>query len=193
MSSDLNEESSFVSTQGKLLVSAPDLGDDNFDQAVIFVVEHDQDGAVGLVLNRPSSTDVSEHLPDLADGAVSPAVFFVGGPVSVGGLLALGRRQLNSNLVNAVSIDGPLVRVDPEALVNDQVEGVEAVRLYTGYSGWAPGQLDAELASGVWYVLSAMPDDVLCSSPDALWRSVMKRQGGRLASQSLFPDNPHAN
>ena len=138
-----SEESSFVSRQGKLLVSAPDLGDDNFNQAVIFVVEHDQDGAVGLVLNRPSGTDVAEHLPDLAGAAVSPSVFFVGGPVSVGGLLALGRRRLGSDLVNAVRIDGPLVMVDPEALVNDEVEGVEAVRLFTGYSAWAPGQLDA--------------------------------------------------
>lgn len=182
-----------MSTQGKLLVSAPDLGDDNFDQSVIFVIEHDAAGAAGLVLNRPSGTDVVEHLPDLVDEVVSPVVFFIGGPVSVGGLLALGRRRLDSDLVNAVSIDGPLVIVDPEALVNDNVSGVEAVRLYTGYSGWGAGQLDAELASGVWYVMSAMPDDVLCSNPDELWRSVMKRQGGRLASQSLFPQNPHAN
>ncbi len=181
------------STHGKLLVSVPDIGDDNFDQSVIFMVEHDEAGAVGLVLNRPSETEVGEHLPRLVDSVVSPAVFFIGGPVSVGGLLALGRRGLDADLVNAHSVAGPLVIVDPEALVNDNVLGVEAVRLYTGYSGWGPGQLDAELASGVWNVVSAMPDDVLCSNPDDLWRSVMKRQGGRLASQSLFPQNPHAN
>lgn len=185
--------SGFSSTQGKLLVSVPDLGDDNFDKTVILVIEHDEAGAVGLVLNRPSETEVSEHLPDLVDLIVSPEMFFIGGPVSVGGLLALGRRRLGAELVNAVGLDGPIVIVDPEALVNGEVKGVEAVRLFTGYSGWGEGQLDAELKSGVWHVVSAMPDDVLCSTPADLWRSVMKRQGGRLASQSLFPENPHAN
>lgn len=185
--------SGFASTQGKLLVSVPDLGDDNFDKTVILVIEHDEAGAVGLVLNRPSETEVSEHLPDLVDLIVSPEMFFIGGPVSVGGLLALGRRRLGAELVNAVGLDGPIVIVDPEALVNGEVKGVEAVRLFTGYSGWGEGQLDAELKSGVWHVVSAMPDDVLCSTPADLWRSVMKRQGGRLASQSLFPENPHAN
>ncbi len=182
-----------MSTQGKLLVSVPDLGDDNFDRAVILVVEHNDEGAIGLVLNHPSETEVAEHLPDLVDSVVSPAVFFVGGPVSIGGLLALGRRGLDADLVNAVGVEGPIVMVDPEALVNGNVEGVELIRLYTGYSGWGEGQLDAELASGVWHVIGAMPDDVLCSNPADLWRLVMKRQGGRLASQSLYPQNPHAN
>ena len=75
-----------------MLVSIPDLGDDNFDQSVVLVIEHDDEGALGLVLNRPSATPVAEHLPDLVPLLASPAMFFVGGPVAVGGLLALGRR-----------------------------------------------------------------------------------------------------
>jgi len=182
-----------VSTQFHLLISAPDLGDGNFDQTVVLVVEHDSDGALGLVLNRPSGTEVSEHLPDLMPLTVSPPVFFVGGPVSIGGMLALGRRSLDAEPRNVAPIDGPLVMVDPEALVNGEVEGIDAVRLYTGYSGWSAGQLDAELASGAWHVVRALPDDVLCVEPESLWRCVMKRQGGRLASQALYPDDLSAN
>lgn len=182
-----------VSTRFKLLVSAPDLGDDNFDQTVVLVMEHDTDGALGLVLNRPSGTEVAEHLPDLMPLTVSPRVFFVGGPVSIGGLLALGLRSLDAETRNVAPIDGPLVMVDPEALVNGEVEGIDAVRLYTGYSGWSAGQLDAELASGAWHIVRVIPDDVLCIEPEGLWRSVMRRQGGRLASQALYPDDLSAN
>ena len=183
-----------VSTRFQLLVSVPDLGDDNFDQTVVLMIEHDADGALGLVLNRPTSTPVQEHLPALEPLVISPPMFFLGGPVSVGGLLALGRRRLGAGeLEHVVAIDGPLVIVDPEALVNGEVDGLDAVRLYTGYSGWSAGQLDAEIASGAWHVVAAMPDDVLCADPEALWRSVMRRQGGRLASQSLYPDDLSVN
>ena len=181
------------STRYQLLVSVPDLGDENFDQTVVYVVEHDEDGALGIVLNRPSETPVVDHLPDLDGSLVSPPVFFVGGPVALGGLLALGRRQLDAETAHAAPLHGPLALVDPEALVNGEVEGVDALRLYTGYSGWGPGQLDAEVAAGAWHVVDALPDDVLCAEPDALWRSIMRRQGGRLASQGLYPDDPSVN
>lgn len=190
---DRAEETEFASTAGMLLVSVPDLGDDNFDRTVVFMVEHDSDGALGLILNRPSDTAVSDHLPELAESTVSPQVFFVGGPVSIGGLMALGRRTLDGELDHAVSITGPVVMVDPHALVNGNVQGVEALRLFTGYSGWGAGQLDAEIDSGVWYVLESMTDDVLCVDPDSLWRNVMKRQGGKLASQSLYPEDLSVN
>ncbi len=177
----------------KLLVSAPDLGDENFDQTVVLLLEHDAEGALGLVLNRPTSSEVSEHLPDWAEMAVSPAFFFFGGPVSVGSLLAIGRHQLGASSRNVQTLIGPLVIVDPAALITGEVEGLDALRLLTGYSGWSAGQLDAELASGAWHVVSPLPDDVLCSDPDALWRSIMRRQGGKLASQGLYPEDLSAN
>ncbi len=194
MSGAAEHDGGAASTRFQLLVSVPDLGDDNFDQTVVLMIEHDPEGALGLVLNRPTSTPVEDHLPGVAPLVISPPVFFLGGPVAVGGLLALGRRGLGVlEPEHVVAIDGPLVIVDPEALVNDEVEGLDAVRLFTGYSGWSAGQLDAELASGAWHVVTAMPDDVLCADPEALWRSVMRRQGGRLASQSLYPDDLSVN
>ena len=87
---------------------------------------------------------------------------------------------------------GPIVLVQPDALLGE-VAGVDVVRLFTGYSGWGPRQLDAELAAGAWHVIDAMPDDVFCVDPEGLWRSVMRRQGGRLASQGLYPDDVSVN
>ena len=181
------------SARHQLLVSVPDLGDENFDRTVVFMVEHDADGALGLVLNRPSSTAVADHLEDLPAAVGEPPVFFVGGPVEVGGLLALGLRRLGAEPRGAVTVDGPLAMVDPEALVTGEVDGIDVVRIYTGYSGWGPGQLDHEVAQGVWHVVEALPDDVFTADPERLWRSVMRRQGGRLASMGLYPDDPALN
>ncbi len=181
------------SAERQLLVSVPDTGDDNFEQSVVLVLEHDEGGAFGIVLNRPSATDVSDHLDDVGVPIVAPEVFFVGGPVSIGGLMAVGRRRMGAELEHATILDGPLVVVDAQSLVNGEVRGVELVRLFTGYSGWSAGQLDAELAAGAWYLVEATPDDVLCADPEQLWRQVMRRQGGRIASQGLFPDDVSVN
>lgn len=190
---NIGQDPEFESCTRRLLVSVPDLADDNFDRTVIYMVEHDEHGAVGLVLNRPSETAVHEHLPMIADEVLSPSVFFVGGPVAIGSLMALGRRRIDADAPRAVSLDGPLVMVDPEALLENHLDGLEALRLFTGYSGWAPGQLDAELNSGVWHVVEAMTDDVLCADPEGLWRAVMRRQGGKLASQALYPEDLSTN
>ncbi len=130
---------------------------------------------------------------DLAPMLASPPWFFVGGPVAVGGILALGRRTMGVEASHVTDVAGPIVMVEPEALINGEVQGLDVVRLFTGYSGWAPGQLDAELTSGAWHVVRALPDDVFCVEPEQLWRSVMRRQGGRLASQALFPDDVSVN
>lgn len=180
-------------TAGQLLVSIPDLGDENFDQTVVLMIEHDEGGALGLVLNRPSATPVAEHLPELVPVLASPAMFFMGGPVAVGGLLALGRRAVGGVATHATELAGPVVLVEPQALLDGEVEGLDVARMFTGYSGWAPGQLDAELTSGAWHQLPALPDDVFTSDPEHLWRSVMRRQGGRLASQGLYPDDISVN
>lgn len=177
----------------RLLVSVPDLGDPNFEQSVVFVVEHNDDGALGLVVNQPADSEVLEHLPDLGIPVIEPAVFFAGGPVAPGAVLSLGRRSAVGELRHAVALTGPVVLVDIERLVDGEVEGVDGLRLFTGYSGWSPGQLDAEIAAGVWFVVDAGPDDVLCAEPGELWRRVLRRQGGRLGAVALYPEDPNLN
>ncbi|MFM7068655.1 MAG: YqgE/AlgH family protein [Actinomycetes bacterium] len=174
-------------------MSAPDLGDGNFDRTVVYVLDHDEDGAMGLVLNRPTGVDVADHIEDLHVSLTAPPEFFGGGPVAEAAILALGLRELDTPLEHAVVVDGPVVVVDPEALVAGQTRGVGSVRLYTGYSGWSAGQLEHELALGVWFVAEALPDDVFSSDPESLWRAVMRRQGGKLASIGLYPDDPGLN
>ena len=140
--------------------------------------------------------EAREPWPELRAPVLSPAVFFVGGPVAVGGVLALGRRRLGSGsdpTGPVAPLPGSLALIDMEALLDGRVDGIDAVRLFTGYSGWAAGQLDAEIAAGAWHVVTALPDDVLCGDPGSLWRSVMRRQGGRTAAQGLFPEDPSVN
>jgi len=177
----------------KLLVSVPDLGDPNFDQAVIYVVDHGPDGALGLVVNQPGPTAIETHLPHLGIPVLEPQVFFNGGPVAPGAVLSLGRRTAGAELTGAVVMSGPVVLVDIEYLVDGNVEGVDGLRLYAGYSGWSPGQLDAEIDAGVWYVIDAGPDDVLCARPEDLWRSVLRRQGGTIGAVGLYPADPTQN
>jgi putative transcriptional regulator len=177
---------------GRLLVATPLLNDPNFARTAIFVAEHTPDGALGVVLNRPSQTDVAEVLPLWQDAVSSPAVVFVGGPVSPEGALALGRVggqppdgfQSVVDGFGVVDLDG-----DP-ALLAPLLAGL---RVFAGYSGWGPGQLDSEVEEGAWYVLTGAPDDVFCSRPDVLWRDILRRQGGDLALVSTFPADPTLN
>jgi putative transcriptional regulator len=181
------------SLAGRLLVATPLLNDPSFARTAVFIAEHSADGALGVVLNRPSQTDVSDVLP-LWDIAVSsPQVVFVGGPVSPEGALAIGRVggtppesgfQPVVDGFGVVDLDG-----DPTVLAPH----LAAMRVYAGYAGWGPGQLDAEVDEGAWYVVDGAPDDVFCRRPDVLWRDVLRRQGGDLALVSTFPADPTLN
>ena len=181
------------SLAGRLLVATPLMNDPNFARTAVFVAEHSEDGALGVVLNRPSQTDVSEVLPLWDTVVTSPAVVFVGGPVSPDGALALGR--IGGSLPEAgfqpvvhgfgvVDLDGDPALLSPH---------LAALRVFAGYSGWGPGQLDDEIEEGAWYVVDGAPDDVFCSRPDVLWRDVLRRQGGDLAMVSTFPPDPSLN
>jgi putative transcriptional regulator len=176
------------STARRLLVSVPTLADPNFFRSVVFIIEHTNEGALGLVLNQPTETALGDVLDAWGPYGAPPAVAFVGGPVqqheAVIGLARVGG-------VDASDAWQPLLgRVGTVDLARDPVDthpDVEAVRVFAGYSGWAPGQLDAELEAGGWLVVDALPDDLLTSDPSGLWRVVLRRQGGDLAMQANYP------
>ena len=180
--------------KGRLLVASPTLRDPNFARAVVLMLEHsDEDGALGLVLDRPSLTSVAEVLPAWAPLAAEPAVAFVGGPVSPNAAVCLGWSPAGSEPKGWTAIDGPLGIVDlsqdPAALSG----ALERVRVYAGYAGWGSAQLEAEIALGAWYVVDAMPADPFVGDPQLLWRHVLRRQGGSLALVSMFPPDPALN
>ena len=179
--------------KGRLLVAAPTLLDPNFDRTVVLVLEHGDEGAVGLVLNRPTETEVDEPLPAWRWKAASPPVVFVGGPVSQTAAIALGRSSTSGTVSDGFApLFAGLGTVDV-ARDPDAVGDVESVRVFAGYSGWGAGQLEDEIDEGAWIVVDADPTDALSDDPDDLWRRVLRRQGGTTAWLSNCPPDPTMN
>ena len=182
-----------MTTTGRLLVAEPMLGDPNFDRTVVLVLQHTPDGALGLVLNRPTDVPVVEALPTWGGLATDPAVLHIGGPVEEHSGWCLARARDVDALEGFVPVLGDLGLVDLE-LDPDHVEAsFSAVRLYAGYSGWGPGQLEHELAQDAWFVADAEPDDPFLPDGPGLWRRILARQGGPLARLALFPPDPSLN
>jgi putative transcriptional regulator len=158
---------------GHLLVATPDLGDGNFSHTVVLVLEHGDEGTLGVVLNRPRVIDVHAVLPQWGGLAADPPVLFTGGPVQADqAVIGLGRGTGGGQEVL------PGIRVlDLESEPADHPD-IEVVRLFVGYAGWGSGQLDSEIADGGWFVVDADPEDPFTKEPDGLWRAVLHRQGG---------------
>lgn len=182
-------------TKGRLLVATPPLDDPNFDRAVVYMLEHRDDGALGVIINRPSDEALTEPLERWADLQATPDALFLGGPVETDALIALA--LANEPVENETDELSPVSgRVASADLTGDPafVAGVVgSVRVFRGYAGWGPGQLEGEIESGSWLVIDAEPDDVFASRPDELWRDVLRRQGGRLAWLADAPDDLSAN
>jgi putative transcriptional regulator len=189
-----DSQETFVSLAGKLLVAFPRLLDPNFFRTVTLILEHNQEGALGLVLNRPSETPVSDPLPLWGHLAAQPPVVFVGGPVSPGAAICLAHVEEPDKETSSFhklfghigSID---LRKDP---VESEVE-VNQIRVFSGYAGWGPGQLETEIHEGGWLVADAMESDVLVADPENLWHNVLKRQKGNVRILATYPIEPNLN
>jgi putative transcriptional regulator len=182
-----------VSLTGRLLVATPALADPNFDRTVVLLLDHDEDGSLGVVVNRPTPVDVTDVLPPWSDLATAPGVVFQGGPVALdsalglatvpGGAEPLGWRRVHGG-IGLVDLDAP-----PEVLAAE----LGSLRIFAGYAGWGPGQLEAELTDGAWYVVDSEPGDAFSPHPEGLWRAVLRRQPGSLALVATYPDDPAMN
>jgi len=182
-------------TKGRLLLATPPLDDPNFDRTVVYVLEHREDGALGVVINRPTGETLTEPLDRWSDLQAAPASIFLGGPVEPDALiaLALANRPVDEPSDELSPVSGRVASAD---LMTDPalIAGlIDSVRIFRGYAGWGPGQLEGEIDSGSWLVLDAEPDDVFADTPDDLWRTVLRRQGGRLAWLATAPDDLSAN
>ena len=178
--------------RGKLLVATPPLTDPNFDRSVVYVLEHTPDGAVGVVLNRPLDEDPPGELMTWTPLMSHPATLFAGGPVDEGALIALARLEGPVDGAWSQVTDG-LGSIDLMLDPDEVAARVLDLRVFRGYSGWGPEQLDDELAEGSWMVFGAELSDVFSTSPTNLWRAVLRRQGGRLAWVANAPDDLSAN
>jgi putative transcriptional regulator len=182
-------------TKGRLLVATPPLEDPNFDRTVVFILEHHGEGTLGVVLNRPTDETLDEPLDRWTDLQSQPGTIFAGGPVETDALiaLALARVPLMQHTEEFSPVAGRVVSADLTADPAIVAGSVEAVRVFRGYAGWGPGQLELEIDSGAWLVLDPDSADVFSHDPEDLWREVLRRQGGRLAWLANAPDDLSAN
>ena len=171
--------------RGRLLVAAPSLRDPNFVRSVILIAEHGDEGAMGLVLNRPSATSVGEAVPELGSLSSDDDPVYVGGPVAAGSVLALAEVEDPADASELVLGDVGFVQ-DPDVTARRG-------RIFVGYAGWSAGQIEAELEEETWIVVPAHADDVFSDEPDALWSAVLRRQGGPLALLATMPPDPSLN
>ena len=181
---------------GSLLVAAPGLTDPNFARTIVYVIEHRPQGSLGVVLNRPGPADVRDVLPAWAKLATEPRSLFVGGPVESGTALclaALRTGHTNTGLNGVVPVREPVQLVDLDSDPAPLAPRLRGLRVFAGYSGWDSGQLAGEISRGDWFVVPALPDDVLADSHDNLWERVLRRQGVPLALLATYPLNPANN
>jgi putative transcriptional regulator len=177
------------SLAGKLLISSPSLVDPNFRRTVVLITHHDEEGAVGLVLSRPSELRIDEAVPDLGELPYADEVVYLGGPVQPEAVIVLV--ELAEPLDGVEPIVGDVVYMPPSS----EPEELPAtrVRVFAGYSGWGPGQLEAELEEPAWIVARAEPADVFAADPDELWRRVLHRKGGKFSLIATMPYDPSLN
>ncbi|MCY4664983.1 MAG: YqgE/AlgH family protein [Acidimicrobiaceae bacterium] len=173
-------------------MATPSLSDPNFRQTVLLMLEHSEEGALGVVLNRPSELTVSSAIEDWAAAVSRPRVVFVGGPVSQSSVIALASVALDDVDESWSQVIGRIGTVDLEC-DPDEVGGLDQVRIFAGYAAWAPGQLEAELAEDAWFVLELEGSDPFSEDPNELWWQVFARQQGDLRRLRLFPRNPADN
>ena len=197
-----------TSLAGALLVAAPTLDDPNFARSVVLLLDHDDEGALGVVLNRPSDVATLDAvplpgMPGWADVLSEPAVVHVGGPVTPDAVVCLGRIRRHGTggpgsdaahtLPGWTPLAGVIGAVDLENEPFDLLDALDGLRVFAGYAGWGPGQLEHELRLGGWLVLPAEPDDAFTNSPETLWSRVLRRQGGELALLHTMPADPTNN
>lgn len=178
---------------GRLLVATPALLDPHFARTVVLLLQHDdEDGALGVVLSRPTDTELAEVLPTWSGVAAAPAVVFGGGPVQPTAAVCLGRLGAPGGPAQgwAPLADPLLGTVD---LDRSPWEGLVQARVFAGYAGWTPQQLEGEVEAGAWWVLDALPGDPFTPRPDLLWQQVLRRQGPPLAYAVTYPPDPTLN
>lgn len=179
---------------GRLLVATPQIEEGVFHRSVVLVLDHTEEGAQGVVLNKPLEAEVDAVLPGWQELATSPPTVFHGGPVQTDSALALvailGDGEAPMGIRRLFARIGVLDLDAPPPLVASEVSGL---RIFAGYAGWSSGQLDEEIRTGSWFVVEAEPRDAFSGDPEALWVRVLRRQHDERAFVATFPADPSMN
>lgn len=179
---------------GTLLLATAELIDPHFANAVVLLLDVDDEGVLGVVLNRPSPVLVSEVLEPWGALCAAPEVLFRGGPVSPDGALAVALlRDVEDVPVGFRQVVGAVGMLDLDTPVELLAGGLGGVRVYAGYAGWGAEQLRHEIEEGSWYVVAGEAADAFRIDTTDLWRDVMRRQPGQLAWHLTRPLDPETN
>ena len=178
------------SLRGQLLVAGPTLLEPTFHRTVILVCEHDENGAMGLVLNRPSPISVEQAIPELADALGDDEHLWVGGPVQTSSVVVLADF---ADAGEGMPVAGHVGLVLPDTDLEQVATAVRRARAFLGYAGWGPEQLDRELESDDWIAADFAPEDAFTDDPEHLWSRVLERKGGRYALLAMMPPDPSVN
>jgi putative transcriptional regulator len=180
------------SLRGKLILAGPMLKDPNFDRTVVLITEHTEEGAMGLVLNRPSEATIGDAVPDLTWVADPEDTVYVGGPVAPNGVIVLAEWTDPGQAVVLVDDDLGFVpgdADDPETLAT----AIRRARVYAGHAGWGPGQLENELAEEAWIGEAPRREELFSDDAEGLWPAVLRRMGREFALLSTMPPDPSQN
>jgi putative transcriptional regulator len=174
--------------RGSLLIAAPQLLDPNFRRTVVLIADHNDEGSMGVILNRPSGMTVADAAPDLESYVASDTPIFAGGPVQpTSGVILAEVTEAGDPVFEDI------VLVPDLHELADVVDSAGRIRVFAGYAGWGPGQLDGEVEREDWIVEPARPSDVFNEVPETLWGEVLERKGGQYALLARMPDDPSLN
>jgi len=179
------------SLSGQLLLASPTLMDPNFRRTVVLIGVHSEEGAMGVVLNRPSAVTVGEAVPQLEQVLEEREPVYVGGPVQPSAIVFLA--EFLDPTPAGLLVLGRIGFPAPNAGIDELTEATARRRVFAGYAGWGEGQLDAEVDQGDWIAHSAIPDDVFTEVPEELWSKVLMRKGGSYALIARMPPDPSVN
>jgi putative transcriptional regulator len=179
------------SLAGQLLLASPALQDPNFARTVVLIGLHSDEGAMGLVLNRPSTVTVAEAVPQLEQAVSDTDRVFVGGPVQPTSVVLLA--EFVDPSAAGLLVFGRIGFPAPEARIEELVEATGRGRVFAGYAGWGEGQLDSEIEQGDWIAHAAVPEDVFSDLPEQLWSGILTRKGGSYALVARMPLDPSLN
>ncbi|HEX3823914.1 MAG TPA: YqgE/AlgH family protein [Mycobacteriales bacterium] len=187
-----------LALKGKLLVASPLMREPTFARTVISVLEHNDEGALGVVINRPGDAWLLDIVPPVADFASQPAVLFAGGPVEPQAAIALGVLTIDAPALGIQTqswrpVVHPVVTVDLDVDPDLLATSLRELRVFAGYAGWSAGQLEGEIELGAWYVVESLPLDAFDAVPDRLWSAVLRRQPWPLSAVASAPIDPTMN
>ena len=179
------------SLKGQLLIASPALLDPNFARTVVLVAEHSDEGAMGLVLNRPAELVAADAVPEIRELVDPDAPIHVGGPVQPSAIVVLAEFEDADEAAVRVFDDVGFIAAETDA--SSLVDSTRQARAFAGFAGWGEGQLESELEEDSWIVEPARLEDVFTDEPETLWNSVLRRKGGQYALLALMPVDPSLN